>query len=559
MLRPAPIMHRRLCPFFKAVQLRWQNLQFRLGRDPRRTTKAKERVVVLGTGWGAIHFLRSVDVTKYEVVVVSPRNFFVFTPFLPSVCAGTLSARAAVEPIRSVLLRGGKPAVKFYEAHADDVDIDKKTVTCTSKAGDSFTLPYDDLVVSVGAESNTFGIPGVQKNSLFLKELEHAQQIRTRFLDNFERASLPGVSDKEKRRLLHFVCVGGGPTGVECAAEMSDFLRRDGRKHFPDLVEFAQVTLVEMLPKVLPMFSEPISEFTLKNFHNLGIEALMRSKVTKISEREMTVEGPDGVARDLPYGLVVWASGIGQVPLNKRLIQKLPAQSGNRVLNVDEQLKLVGAPSVYAIGDCAFVKPPKLQDDVDRLYKEAADHVSGAGAEWIRLESANLARRYPQVLGAAESVLLQTDVPAGGMSRTEFHNLLKRIDATYKPPAPTAANAKQMGRYLATIFNSFLNVETRAHNAPAFVPVFQGRMAYVGGHQGVADLPITSLPGGRHTGLLWKGVYWGMQMSMTNRAVLAFDWAKTLLRGRDVGRSHQQEVHGWSTGTPCASTRKTEP
>lgn len=95
-----------------------QNLMFRLGGDPRRRPEARKRVVVLGTGWGAMNFINRIDVTKYDVIIISPRNYFAFTPLLPSVSSGTVSARSTLEPVRNKLMRGGKKVMDFHEAWA---------------------------------------------------------------------------------------------------------------------------------------------------------------------------------------------------------------------------------------------------------------------------------------------------------------------------------------------------------------------------------------------------------------------------------------------------------
>jgi NADH:ubiquinone reductase (non-electrogenic) len=105
--------------------------------------------------------------------------------------------------------------LRFYEAHCNQIDIETNSLKCTSALnGDQFTVSYDKLVIAVGAESNTFGVPGVKEHACFLKDISDARRIRQRLLRNLELASQPNVSDEERNRLLHFVVVGGGPTGV---------------------------------------------------------------------------------------------------------------------------------------------------------------------------------------------------------------------------------------------------------------------------------------------------------------------------------------------------------
>lgn len=136
----------------------------------------------IGTGWGAVSLLKKLDTENYNVVVVSPRNYFLFTPLLPSCTTGTIEHRSIMEPIRN-FLRHKKAAVKYYEAEATKIDYEKKVVYINDdsdiKGSVSTTeVPFDMLVVGVGAENATFGIPGVREHSCFLKEVADAQKIR---------------------------------------------------------------------------------------------------------------------------------------------------------------------------------------------------------------------------------------------------------------------------------------------------------------------------------------------------------------------------------------------
>jgi NADH:ubiquinone reductase (non-electrogenic) len=153
-----------------------------LDQDPKKKT-----IVVLGNGWGATSFLKSLDNEDYNVVVVSPRNYFLFSPLLPSVTVGTLEARSIIQPTRYIT-RHKKRKCAVYEAEATDVDPAKKTVTFrdaseTNEEHKEVTINYDYLVYGVGAENQTFGIKGVKEYGCFLKELKDADKIRRKLLD----------------------------------------------------------------------------------------------------------------------------------------------------------------------------------------------------------------------------------------------------------------------------------------------------------------------------------------------------------------------------------------
>ncbi|PPD84176.1 hypothetical protein GOBAR_DD18887 [Gossypium barbadense] len=183
----------------------------------------KPRVVVLGTGWAACRFLNRLDTKAYDVVCISPRNHMVFTPLLASTCVGTLEFRSVSEPVSRIQSAlATSPNSYFYLASCIGVDANKHEVYCETMSNGGlphepyqFKVAYDKLVIAAGAEPLTFGIKGVKENAYFLREVNHAQEIRKKLLLNLMLSENPGISEEEKSRLLHCVIIGGGPTGVE--------------------------------------------------------------------------------------------------------------------------------------------------------------------------------------------------------------------------------------------------------------------------------------------------------------------------------------------------------
>eukprot|EP00921_Rhytidocystis_pertsovi_P018229 GHVQ01028769.1.p1 GENE.GHVQ01028769.1~~GHVQ01028769.1.p1 ORF type:complete len:671 (+),score=84.46 GHVQ01028769.1:176-2188(+) len=541
------------------LELKWTNLQLCLGLDPVHryvaasgtstdTSPPKRRkLVLLGTGWGTVGLISSIDVRKYDVTIISPRNYFTFTPFLPSVCSGTLSARAALEPIRNFAKRGGKKVMEFYEASAADIDVDHKKIVCQTKSNEKFTVDYDLLVVGVGAETNTFGIPGAKTYSHFLKEVENAREIHRQVLDSFERASLPGTSEETKRRLLHFVVVGGGPTGVETAAELHDLIHEDILRHFPDLRDYTKVTLIEMLPKVLPMFSESASSFTQSNFNKMGVECRLKTKVTGVTENDVTVEYVAGdsataITENIPYGFIVWASGVGQVPFVKKLLSKIDEQKQNRLLVVDPQLRVKGCDNVYALGDCSRIEPQFFHTNdsvVRQLYNQSQSHPHKASTEFLESLVPQLSLIYPQI--APSKCDFQKLPRKSNLTLEEFRELLKSIDTAYVSPSPTAQFASQEGSYLGVALNQFCKKEDEQH-APAFVEHWNGYLAYIGNGNAVVDLPgYSSILGGVTSMLIWKAAYIQLVKTCRTTIIVACDWLRVKLGGRDVGKDHTRD------------------
>jgi NADH:ubiquinone reductase (non-electrogenic) len=244
------------------------NILSKYGREVRRW-----RVVILGSGWGSYSLLRAIDKKDIDVICISPRNHFLFTPLLASTTvgrilllvyhtavSGTLEFRSIVEPIRNT---GFRDEHHFHLSYATKLDHQTKTVYCTSALDPSISYPvkYDTLTIGVGAVPNTFGISGVHEHALLLKEIHDAQLIRRKILTNFELATQPSISKEEMNRLLHFVIVGGGPTGVEFGAEFYDFLQQDLKRLYPNEGHAVQITLIEA-NEILSAFDTKLRSYT---------------------------------------------------------------------------------------------------------------------------------------------------------------------------------------------------------------------------------------------------------------------------------------------------------
>ena len=244
----------------------------------------KKKLVILGSGWGALSVINHLEPGQFDVTVVSPRNYFLFSPLLPSVTVGTVESRSIVEPIRKLIRRHhGSNEVTFLEAECVDIEPEKKQIWCEDRSGivgavSRVGVDYDLLVVAVGATNNTFKTPGVEQHCHFLKEIDDAQSIRNVVIDLVETASIPGQTEEERRRLLHFVVVGGGPTGVEFAAEVRDFLREDVAKIYPGIEKDTCVTLVQSRDHVLNTYDEQISNYTEERFKMDGIHLITNAR-----------------------------------------------------------------------------------------------------------------------------------------------------------------------------------------------------------------------------------------------------------------------------------------
>jgi len=301
----------------------------------------KKKVAVLGTGFSAYMFIKKVNRKKYDITVISPRNHFLFTPLLPSTTVGTIEFRSIIEPVRNI------DNITYHQASCTGLDTEKKVITCEdSDTKKVFRLEYDYLVIAVGEVTNTFNIEGVGEYALFLKELSDARKIRTKVIDCFENASLPGLTEEEKRNYLRFVVCGGGPTGVEFAAELHDFLQDDVKKKYKDLVKFTEVILIEAGESVLASFDKKLSEYTMKIFRRQNIILKTKSYISRITDKKIFLK--DG--SEINYGVLVWATGNSPV----KFIESLPFERDNKgKLLTDGFFRLKKNENIFAVGDCS--------------------------------------------------------------------------------------------------------------------------------------------------------------------------------------------------------------
>ena len=531
----------------------------------------RKKVVVLGTGWGAVAFLKGLDLTQYDVTVVSPRNYFTYTPLLPSATVGTVESRSIVESIRNITAYANQPLWRrlrwladgrlpteptFLEMEATDVDTVTKTVRCADTSGvraqnsSETNLSYDFLVYAIGADNNTFGTKGVEENCVFLKELGDVRRIRNIVLDNFETASLPSTSAEERARLLHFVVVGGGPTGVEFAAELEDYLHSQlvcassGRAFYKDAIADAKVTLVQSAKHCLNTFHGDIAAFTDEHLRNCGVDLRTEQRVKEVSAHAITcMDKKTKEVYNIPYGLCVWSTGVGPRPLTSALISKVPAQSNYRALSVDPNLAALGMPGVYVVGDAGTIKCDKLQMHLEELWVEALQgHRQIDKARFCAiLQSA--AHRFPQAITYANKAAKHFDEhvkPGQQMDKATFCTVLEQLDKKTRSLPPTAQVAQQQGRYLAASFNDMAQgKEPSAKGCFAFQD--NGMMAYIGSESAVMAFDGKAYGcdevSGKAVGLVWHAAYWGMLESVRMMCLVPFDWAKCAVFGRDSSRA----------------------
>mmetsp|Transcript_27601 Transcript_27601/g.63974 ORF Transcript_27601/g.63974 Transcript_27601/m.63974 type:complete len:600 (-) Transcript_27601:255-2054(-) len=511
----------------------WINVEGQESEDRRKT------VVILGSGWAAHALMKIADCTKVKLVVISPSNHFVFTPMLAAASVGTVEYRSMTEAVRA-----SNPLIHEYiEGKATDVNVYNKTITVQlnnllsgvspdTEAPPTITMEYDHLVTAVGSQVSDRGVPGADK-TLRLKSTDDARKLRTAVGECFEYASRPDVAGssaeqiKERSRRVTFLIVGGGPTGIELAGELTDLFGDVTRAHkgtYPKLKDSVRVVLAHGGPELVPQFEPALREEALKALENKGVEVLLNTRVTEVSDdvanayAKLSTKVKDPVTgeltehreeQSLPVGLTVWCAGTAPVPFVETMLKQLPEEARSRDgrVRVDPWMRPPmpdGAEvgSLFVLGDAA-----------------AAEH---------RSENEN----------DGDSLLPSTAQVAGQQGAFIARLLDRDYDLTHTPPHVQIGNMTEDGINdpSMTQWLKFRGLE----QAPPFGFLNLGMLAYLGGGEALSQVQVGDVNllswAGSVGFLLWRSVYLVKQVATKNRVLVTFDWIKSAIFGRDITR-----------------------
>ncbi|MGH8873516.1 MAG: NAD(P)/FAD-dependent oxidoreductase, partial [Acidimicrobiia bacterium] len=299
------------------------------------------RVLVVGSGFAGLNAAKALRRAPVEITIVDRRNFHLFQPLLYQVAAAALNPSDIAYPIRSVFRRQ-RNVKRVLLAEVTGVDVEGRSVTLD----DGSEVGYDYLILATGATHSYFGHDEWSDMALGLKTLEDALTMRQRVLGAFENAERdPG----DVERLLTFVVVGGGPTGVELAGALIEIAVQSLGDEF-DVIDptRTRVILVEGAPHVLPVYPETLSESARRQLETLGVEVVTGALAAEIDDRGVTLDN----GRRIDAGTVLWAAGVQASELGSMLGAE--TDRSGRVL-VGEDLSAPGHPEVFVTGDLASV------------------------------------------------------------------------------------------------------------------------------------------------------------------------------------------------------------
>lgn len=301
----------------------------------------RPRVLIVGAGFGGLQCAKALKHAEVDITIVDRNNHHCFQPLLYQVATAALTPSQIAWPIRA-LLRGQANATT-YLAEIDGVDLAKRE----ARAG-AIRLPYDYLVLAIGATHSYFGHDEWAPFAPGLKHVDDATAIRRRLLMRFEEAEL-SEDAAERARLLTFIVIGAGPTGVEMAGAIAEVakhaLKRDFRRIDP---RQARVILIEGAPHILPIYPEPLSAYAKRELQRKGVEVLNGVMVTGVD-----ANGVDTSTGRIDARTVLWAAGVQASPAARWL--DAPHDRAGRVL-VEPDLSIPDQPNVFVIGDAALSK-----------------------------------------------------------------------------------------------------------------------------------------------------------------------------------------------------------
>ena len=299
----------------------------------------KPRIVIVGAGFGGVKLAKLFAKDDVDVILVDRHNFHLFQPLLYQVSTAVLSTDEIAYPIRTFFRKNKN--VEFFMAKAQGVDQDRKVLL--TNHGE---IAYDYLILAAGATTNFFGMENVEKNSFGMKTLQEAIHIRNHALHMFERANKRVDNEEERRRMLNFVVVGGGPTGIEEAGAISELIGIQKKEYHHLDFDEVSVSLIEATDNVLPMMAPNLRDHTVKVLERKGVNVMLNTQVVDYDGKTLKLK--DG--REIPTKTVIWAAGVKAVPFIANCGGEV--DRAGRVI-VNEKLQVNGSDNVFAIGDCA--------------------------------------------------------------------------------------------------------------------------------------------------------------------------------------------------------------
>ncbi|RMI45644.1 NAD(P)/FAD-dependent oxidoreductase [Streptomyces triticirhizae] len=310
------------------------------------STTERPRILVVGGGYVGLYaarrILKKLRYGEATVTVVDPRSYMTYQPFLPEAAAGSISPRHVVVPLRRVL-----PKAEVLTGRVTTIDQDRQVATVAPHVGSPYEVPFDYLVVALGAVSRTFPIPGLAEQGIGMKGVEEAIGLRNHVLEQLDKAD--STTDEEiRRKALTFVFVGGGFAGAETIGEVED-MARDATKYYPTIEPSdLRFVLVDVAERILPEVGPKLGEWGLEHLKQRGIEVHLKTSLKSCVDGHVVLS--NGV--ELDSNTLVWTAGVKPNPALAEF--GLPLGPRGHV-DTEPTLQVKGTGHIWSAGDNAQV------------------------------------------------------------------------------------------------------------------------------------------------------------------------------------------------------------
>jgi len=320
----------------------------------------RKKLVVIGGGFAGLNFLKKIDARQWEIILIDKNNYHSFPPLFYQVASSVLDPGSISFPLRREMRRKRMRGARYHIGEVKKIDTGRHTVQTQFE-----TIHYDSLVIAAGTTNNFFSIPDLEKKVYTLKSTAEAVRCRNEILERLERASLT-ADQSERRQLLSFVIVGGGPAGVEVAGALGEMKRYILKREYPTIpVEDVTVTLVEGADKLLRAMSPESSSEALEYMGHLMVDVKL-GKTMRSYENNMVTFG-DG---EMIYSeMLIWTAGVTAAPFKYE--SQIPKTGHGGRLKVDEYNRVEGIDDVYAIGDICFHEDEEWPNGCPQLAQVA--------------------------------------------------------------------------------------------------------------------------------------------------------------------------------------------
>jgi len=311
----------------------------------------RQRVVIIGSGFGGLFGAQALKHANVEVTLIARTSHHLFQPLLYQVATGILSEGEIAPATREILAKQHNARVLL--GNVTTIDVEARTVTSEVLGRETVTA-YDTLLVAAGAGQSYFGNDQFAEFAPGMKSIDDALELRGRIFNAFEWAEL-ATTPKEVERLMTFVVVGAGPTGVEMAGQIAELSRRTLPRDFHNIdTRNARIILLDGADQVLPAFGDHLGTKTQTRLEQMGVEVQLGSIVTDVDATGVTVRDNKGRTRRIESFTKVWAAGVQASPLAQQLADQTGASvdRAGRIATLPD-LTLPGHPEIFVVGDMA--------------------------------------------------------------------------------------------------------------------------------------------------------------------------------------------------------------